>query len=81
MATITIYTKPTCAYCDLVKKFLDMKGAAYTTIDMESSPEATQRVLTMTGKTMAPTTVVEKADGTTEVITGFNLGRLAPAIA
>lgn len=81
MAKVTIYTKPTCAYCDLVKKFLDMKNVAYETIDMEGSAEATQLVLSMTGKTMAPTTIVEQADGTKSVIVGFNLGQLAPAVA
>ena len=57
-----------------------MKGAKYETIDMEASEEAMQAVLAMTGKTMAPTTVVTKADGSKDVITGFNLGRLGPAI-
>lgn len=80
-ASITVYTRTTCPYCELVKKFLDAKGAKYQTINMEESQEAMQAVMAMTGRTIAPTTVIEKADGTKEVISGFNLGKIAPAIA
>lgn len=78
---ITVYTRTACPYCDLVKKFLDMKGAAYTTINMEEDAEAMQTVLSMTGRAIAPTTVIEKANGTKEVVSGFNLSKIAPAIA
>ena len=78
---ITIYTRTACPYCELIKKFLDNKGASYQTINMEESQEALETVMSMTGRTIAPTTVIEKADGTKEVVVGFNLGRIAPAIA
>ena len=32
MATIEIYTTPTCPYCHAAKAFLDQKSAAYTEI-------------------------------------------------
>lgn len=79
--SITVYTRTSCPYCELVKKFLDAKGANYTTVNMEEVPEAMQTVQTMTGRTIAPTTIIEKADGSTEVIVGFNLGKIAPALA
>ena len=80
-ATITVYTRTSCPYCELVKKFLDAKGAAYKTINMEERPDAMQEILSMTGRAIAPTTIIEKADGSKDVIVGFNLGRIAPAIA
>ena len=79
--TITVYTKPTCPYCEMVKKYLDMKGAQYQTIDMEETPGAMQEVMSLTGRTIAPTTVIEKADGTKSVVVGMNLASIAPAIA
>lgn len=79
--TITVYTRTACPYCELVKKFLDMKGATYKTINMEENLDAMQEIMTMTGRTIAPTTVIEKTDGGKDVIVGFNLGRIAPAIA
>lgn len=81
MATITVYTKTTCPYCELLKKFLDMKGATYKAINMEESSDAMNEVLAMTGKTIAPTTIIEKADGTKEIVVGLNFSRIAPAIA
>lgn len=78
---ITVYTRTNCPYCELIKKFLDNKGVKYQTLNMEESQEALQAVQSMTGRTIAPTTIIEKADGTKEVVVGFNLGRIAPAIA
>lgn len=78
--TITVYTRTKCPYCQLVKKFLDSKGAVYKTINMEEDAEAMQAVMSMTGRTIAPTTIIEKDDGTKEIVVGFNLGQIAPAI-
>jgi glutaredoxin 3 len=78
---VTVYTRTKCPYCELVKKFLDAKGATYQTINMEESQDAMQTVMSMTGRSIAPTTIIEKADGSTEVVVGFNLGKIAPAIA
>ncbi len=79
--SITVYTKTTCPYCEVVKKFLDMKGAEYKTINIDDNPDATQEVMSMTGRTITPTTVIEKADGTKDVIVGVNFAQIAPAIA
>lgn len=79
--SITVYTRTSCPYCELVKKFLDAKGASYKTINMEEDPNAMQEIMSMTGRSIAPTTIIEKADGSKEVVVGFNLGKIAPAIA
>jgi glutaredoxin 3 len=79
--TITVYTKTACPYCEIVKKFLDMKGASYKTINMDEDLDAMQEVFSMTGKAIGPTTIIEKADGSKDVIVGLNLSRIAPAIA
>ncbi len=78
---ITVYTRATCPYCELVKKFLDMKGVTYKTINMEETPGAMQEVMLLTGRTIAPTTLIEKADGSKQVVVGFNLASIAPAVA
>lgn len=78
---ITIYTRTSCPYCELVKKFLDMKGASYQTVNIEESADGMQAIMAMTGKAIAPTTVIEKDDGSKDVVVGFNLSRIAPAIA
>ena len=40
MPAITIYTKSWCPYCSAAKKLLNEKGAAFTEIDIERTPEA-----------------------------------------
>lgn len=81
MKSVTLYTRPACAYCDLIKKFLNMKGVKYQVIDIETNKVANDKVMALTGRTIVPTTVVEKTDGTQEIVVGFNLSKLAPAIS
>ena len=38
MATIEIYTSPTCGYCHAAKRLLGQKGAAYTEVDVVRDP-------------------------------------------
>lgn len=78
---ITVFTRTNCPYCVLVMKFLDMKSVKYETINMEESPEAMDKVLKMTGRTIAPTTVVLKEDGREDVIVGYNLGQVLQSIS
>ena len=78
---ITIYTTNTCAYCVMVKKYLDNKGHAYEVVNLDEQPHHQQEALAISGALTVPVTVVEKEDDTQEVVVGFNLARLAPAVA
>jgi len=47
---ITIYTTNTCAYCEMVKKWLGTKGLEYTVVNLdEEKPEVRQKVIEMSG--------------------------------
>lgn len=78
---ITIYTTNTCAYCVMVKKYLDNKGHAYEVVNLDEQPHRQQEALAISGALTVPVTVVDKEDDTQEVVVGFNLARLAPAVA
>lgn len=78
---VTIFTTTQCAYCGMVKRFLDMKGTAYDVVNLDDHPEKRAEVVAMSGATTVPITVVTKQDDTKEVVIGYNLSRLAPAIA
>ncbi len=79
---ITIFTTNTCSYCVMVKRFLDMKGQHYDVVNLDEHPERNQEALDVSGGALTvPITVITKQDDTKEVVVGYNLARLAPAIA
>lgn len=78
---ITIFTTNTCAYCVMVKKYLDAKGHAYNVVNLDEQPERQAEALQLSGALTVPVTVVTKEDDSREVVVGYNLARLAPALA
>lgn len=79
---ITIFTTNTCSYCGMVKRFLDMKGQAYQVVNLDEHPERNQEAFELSdGALTVPITVVTKHDDSREVVVGYNLSKLAPAIS
>ena len=78
---ITIYTTNTCAYCVMVKKWLKAKDIAYQEVNLDEHPERQKEAFEVSGQLAVPVTVVTKKDDTKEVIVGYNLAKLAPAVA
>ena len=78
---ITVFTTSTCSYCPMVKRYLQSKGLSYDEVNLEEHPDRQAEVLQMSGAMTVPVTVVTKTDDSREVIVGYNLQRLAPAIA
>ncbi len=78
---VTIYTTDTCAYCVMVKKWLASKGHTYEEVNLDQNPERQAEAMQISGAMTVPVTVVTKQDDSQEVVVGFNLSRLAPAVA
>jgi glutaredoxin len=78
---ITIFTTNTCAYCVMVKRFLDAKGHGYEVVNLDEQPDRQAEALELSGALTVPVTVVTKEDDSREVIVGYNLSKLAPAVA
>jgi len=78
---ITIFTTNTCAYCAMVKKWLDAKGHRYDVVNLDDHPERQAEALELSGALTVPITVVTKEDDTKQVVIGYNLAKLAPAVA
>ena len=78
---ITVFTTNTCAYCAMVKKYLDGKGIAYSVVNLDEQPEKQAEVYAKSGALTVPVTLVEREDMTEEVVVGFNLPRLASVVA
>lgn len=73
---LTVYKTPQCAYCGLVKKYLDSRGAKYKEVDLEAHPEIRQDLIHKTGAMTVPIT----SDGK-EYVVGWNPGKLAKLVA
>lgn len=79
---ITIFTTTKCTYCGMVKRFLDLKGQSYNVVNLDEHPERNKEAFELSdGALTVPITVVTKQDDSKEVVVGYNLSRLAPAIA
>ena len=78
---ITIFTTNTCAYCVMVKKWLKAKGFAYEEVNLDTNPERQNEAFEASGQLAVPVTIVTKQDDSKEVVVGYNLAKLAPAVA
>ncbi|MEO6761062.1 MAG: glutaredoxin family protein [Candidatus Saccharimonadales bacterium] len=78
---ITIFTTNTCAYCAMVERYLDAKNHKYDIVNLDDYPERQAEALALSGALTVPVTVITKDDDSRQVVVGFNLAKLAPAIA
>ena len=46
---ITVFTTTTCAYCQMLKKYLTMKGYDYDVVNLDDDPTKRQELLEKTG--------------------------------
>ena len=59
---ITIYTTNTCAYCVMVKKWLNSKSMSYEEVNLDTHPERSNEPYEISGQLAVPVTVVTKND-------------------
>lgn len=81
LKNVTIFTSNTCGYCRMVKKYLSLKGIVFDEVNLDDNPERRSEVQQLSGALTVPVTVVTKHDDTREIIVGYNLARLVPAVA
>lgn len=73
--TVTIYSTPTCHFCQLSKDFLKEKGIAYTEFDVAHDLAKRQEMIQKSGQMGVP--VIFVGD---ELIIGFDKERLASSL-
>lgn len=78
---ITIFTTNTCGYCVMVKKWLQSKNINYEEVNLDHHPERQAEAFEISGQLAVPVTVVTKEDDSKEIIVGYNLAKLAPAVS
>lgn len=80
MTNITVYTTTHCAFCMMVKKYLEAKGQEYTTINLDEQPDAREKVEKLSGVQTVPVTVFEKTNADPAIVIGWNPNQIDEAI-
>lgn len=67
MKTVSIYSTPTCTYCNMAKAFFKEKGVSYTEYDVSSDIDKRKEMVEKSGQMGVP---VIDIDG--ELVVGFD---------
>ena len=69
--TVTVYSTPTCSWCQVVKEHLQTHGIAFEDVDVSTDMERARAMIEKSGQYGVP---VLDIDG--EIIVGFDRGRI-----
>lgn len=72
---LQIYTRTTCAYCQMVKRFFDLKGVKYETVNLDEHPEKEEEAFKLSGVVSVP--VITNGE---KVVVGWNAPKLMELI-
>ncbi len=72
MATVTIYSTPTCVYCKKTKQFLADHHIEYTEHDVAFDEARRNEMIQLTGQMGVPVVIIDK-----EITIGFDQARLS----
>ena len=78
---ITIYSTKTCAYCNMLKKWLDEKSITYSVYSVDENPMAAQNMVRISGQMGVPFSTIEYEDGQIVNILGFDRQKFDIALA
>ena len=73
--TVTIYSTPTCHFCQMTKDFLKEKGIGYTDYDVARDLEKRQEMIQKSGQMGVPVIFIGN-----ELIIGFDKERIATCL-
>ena len=69
--SVTVYTTPTCTWCNTLKTYLRKNGIRFHEIDISRDQHAAEELVRRSGQQGVPQTEIEG-----EIIVGFDKGRL-----
>jgi glutaredoxin 3 len=69
---VTIYTTPTCHFCQMAKEFFAEKGVEYTAYDVAADAAKRTEMIQLTGQLGVPVIVI---DG--NIMVGFDRSKVA----
>ncbi|MFC0878525.1 glutaredoxin family protein [Saccharicrinis sp. FJH2] len=68
---VTVYSTPTCSWCNTLKTYLKNQRVRYTDVDVSRDPKAAEELVRRTGQQGVPQTDING-----EIIVGFNKARI-----
>lgn len=68
---VTVYSTPTCSWCNTLKAYLKKHRIRFTDIDVSQDPRAADELVKRTGQTGVPQTDIGG-----EIVVGFNQARI-----
>lgn len=72
MKDVTIYTTPTCHFCQMAKEFFAEKGVTYTGFDVAADAGKREEMIQLTGQLGVP--VIKIGD---DIMVGFDRQKIA----
>ncbi len=69
---IRIFTTPTCAYCIVLKRWLEEKGVEYEEVDITQHEEEQERMIEKTGQVGVPVAEIGE-----EMVVGFDKEKIS----
>ena len=71
MKNVTIYTTPTCHFCQMAKEYFDANNVKYETIDVASNAEKRKEMMEKSGQLGVPVILIDD-----QVVIGYNKPKL-----
>jgi len=72
MKNVTIYSTPTCHYCNMAKEYFDANGVKYTNFDVSVDQDKRKEMMEKSGQLGVPVILIGE-----DVVIGFNRPKLA----
>lgn len=75
MSNVTVYSTPTCPYCNSVKEFLTQKGISFKDVDVSADEAKAEEMIKKSGQMGVPV-----IDFSGQIIIGFDKPKLEAAV-
>lgn len=72
MKQVTIYSTPSCHFCNMAKEYFKEKGVAYTEFDVAENMEKRQEMVKRSGQMGVPVIIIGN-----DILVGFNQEKVA----
>ena len=78
---ITVYSTQTCAYCAMLKRWLDERSLKYTNHNVDEDRNAAAEMVSLSGQMGVPFSTIELDDGRKAKILGFDVEKLEAVLS